>query len=204
MNKVVLLAATFVLSTGVMLGQSSPTAIDNERPNAAPDQMQRDTTQSTPGIVPHQPPETTANPNRTGTMPDTTLPSTTIDDQQPGNSTTGSPSSTMGTTGSTPATDQSTTGNQSGNLPDGDNPQKPKSDSTQPHGTYSSGSSNPGSSANGASSNDMSGTSPKADSTTDSANPQTTTPHIATHAPDAGTEMNPAALEISAAEKVRN
>jgi hypothetical protein len=50
----------------------------------------------------------------------------------------------------------------------------------------------------------MSGTSPKADSTTDSAIPQTTTPHIATHAPDAGTDMNPAALEVSVAEKIRS
>ena len=45
----------------------------------------------------------------------------------------------------------------------------------------------------------MSGTNPKPDTkpdnSTNSTNPQTTPPHIATHAPDAGTEMNPASLE---------
>jgi hypothetical protein len=201
MNRLILLAATFVLSTGMMFAQSSPAATDRGQPNAAPDQMQRGTPQATPPIVPHQPPETTANPDRPEATPQTTLPSTTIDDQQPGNSTTGSPSSTMGTTGSTPGTDQSTTGNQSGNLPNDtqtpktDNTPKPKTD-TEPHDRYSSGSNNPNSSANGASSDDMSGTTPRPDNSTNSTNPQTTPPHIATHAPDAGTVMNPASVEL--------
>jgi hypothetical protein len=208
MNKVVLLAATFVFSTGVMLGQSSPTATDTGRPTAAPDQT-LPATRATPPIVPHQPPETSANPDRPGATPDTALPSTTIDDQQPGNSTTGSPASTMGTTGSTPGTDQSTSGNKSGNTPDhmqvpkGDNTQNPRPDSTEPHDKYPSGSSNPSSSANGASGSDMSGTSPRPDNSTNSTDP-TTPPHIATHVPDPGTETNPASMELSAAAKIRN
>jgi hypothetical protein len=193
MNRLVLLAATFVLSTGMMLGQSSPEEIQNVRPNPAQDQTQPGAP-PTPPMVPRQPPDTTANPDRPGATPETTLPNTTIDDQQPGNSTTGSPSSTMGTTGSTPGTDQSTDGNQSGAKPD--NTQTPDTKPTQPHEGYASGSSNPNSSANGASSNDMSGTNPKPDDTTNSTNPQTTSPHIATHAPDAGTVMNPASVEL--------
>jgi hypothetical protein len=204
-----LLAATFVLSTGVMLGQSSPTATDTGRPTAAPDQTQRGT-HATPPIVPHQPPETSANPDRPGAPPDTALPNTTVDDQQPGNSTTGSPSSTMGTTGSTPGTDQSTSGNKSATTPDnvqvptGDNTQNPRPDSTEPHDKYHSGSSNPSSSANGAGSNDMSGTTPRPDSTTTSPAPDNPTPHIATHVPDPGSETNPASMELSAATKIRN
>jgi len=52
----------------------------------------------------------------------------------------------------------------------------------------------------------MSGTTPKAenpkaetpkpDNSTNSTNPQTTPPHIATHTPDAGTVMNPASVEL--------
>lgn len=200
MNRLILLAATFVLATGVMQGQSSPTAIQTERPNAAPDQTQQGTVanpHATPPIVPHQRPETSANPDRPGAAPQTTLPNTTIDDQQPGNSS-GSPASTMGTTGSTPGTEQSPEGNKS-NKPD--STQAPENKPAPPHETSPSGSSNPSSSANGASSNDMSGATPKAenphpDNSTNSTNPQTTPPHVATHVPDPGTEMNPAALEL--------
>lgn len=204
MNKLVLLAATFVLWTGVMLAQSSPRAIDNQKPNATPDQAQRGP-QATPPIVPHQSPETTANPARPEATPEGKLPNTTIDDQQPGNSTTGSASSTMGTTGSTPGTEPSAEpsreGNKSGTAP---NPQTPDSKSTEPHDRYQSGSNSPNSPANGASSDDMSGTNPKPESSkpgssTNSTNPQTRPPdiatHTATHTPDAGTEMNPAAVE---------
>ncbi len=200
MNKLVLLAATFILSAGVMLGQTSPEAINNVRPTPNQDQTQPGAP-PTPPIVSHQRPGTTTNPDRPEATPETTLPNTTIDDQQPGNSTTGSPSSTMGTTGSTPGTDQSTTGNQSGNLPSdtktpkGDNTQKPKSD-TEPHDQYSSESSSSSSSANGASSNDMTGTNPRPDNTTNNTTPQTAPPHIATHTPDAGTVMNPASVEL--------
>lgn len=193
MNRLILLAATLVLSTGVMLGQSSP-ATDKGQPNAA-DQTQNGTMtnpQATPPIVPHQPPETTANPDRPEATPETKLPSTTIDDQQPGNST--SPSSTMGTTGSTPGSEPSAEGNKSGTPPD--KKPTPDSKSTEPHQAYPSGSSSPNSPANGASSNDMSGTSPHPDNSTNSTNPQTTTPHIATHAPDAGTVMNPASVQL--------
>lgn len=202
MNKVVLLAATFVLSSGVMLGQSSPTAGDTGRPTAAPDQMQP-STQPAPKIKDHSTTNPTANPDRTGATPATALPSTSVDDQQPGNSTTGSSSSTMGTTGSTPGTDQSTTGNKSGTTPN--NTQTPDDNSARPHDKCPSGSSNPSSSANGASSNDMSGTNPRPDSTTtNSPNPQSTPPHIATHVPDPGTETNPASLELPVAAKIRN
>lgn len=156
MKKVILLAATFVLSTGVMLAQSSATAGDSQKPDATPDQAQR-APQATPPIVPHQPPETIANPDHPGATPETRLPSTTIDDQQPGNST-GTPSSTMGTTGSTPGTEPSAEpspeGNKSGTSPNAQPDTKP----TEPH-----------------------------------------EPHIATHTPDAGTEMNPAAFEPVAA-----
>ncbi|MFZ0705457.1 MAG: hypothetical protein WAM71_07635 [Candidatus Korobacteraceae bacterium] len=196
MNRLVLLAATLVLSTCVMVGQKSPAATDESQSNAAPGQMQRGTA-ATPPMVPHQPPDTIANPDRNGTTPETTLPNTTVDDQQPGNSTTGSPASTMGTTGSTPATEQSPDGNKSGTTPN--HTQTPDTNSTQPHQAYPSGSSSPNSSANGASSDDMSGTNPKPDTkpdnSTNSTNPPTTPQHIATHAPDAGTEMNPASLE---------
>ena len=192
MNRLFLLAATVILSTGgVMLAQSSPTASDTGKPSSASEQAQPGA-KATPPLVPHQPPETNASPAHPEGTPQTTLPSTTINDQQPGNSTTGSPASTMGTTGSTPGTDPSTEGNKSGAKPD--NQQEPESKPTQPHAGYSSGSSNPNSSANGASGDDMSGTNPKPDST---ANPQTTPPHIArTHSPDAGTVMNPASLEV--------
>ncbi len=199
MKKVILLAATFVLSTGVMVAQSSTTAIDNQKPNATPDQSQR-APQATPPMVPHQPPDTIANPDHAGATPETRLPSTTIDDQQPGNST-GSPSSTMGTTGSTPGTEPSAEpspeGNKSGTTPN--RTQTPETKSTEPHERYQSGSSSPNSPANGASGDDMSGTSPHPESPTNSTNPQTAPPHIATHAPDAGTEMNPAAFEPVAA-----
>lgn len=193
MNRLVLLAATFVFATGVALAQSSPTANDTGKPSSASEQAQPGV-KATPPLVPHQPPETSADPGRPGATPQTTLPSTTIDDQQPGNSTTGSPASTMGTTGSTPGTDQSTEGNKSGAKPD--NAQPPDTKSTEPHAAYPSGSSNPNSSANGASSDDMSGTNPRPDKSSGSTNPQSTPPHIATHAPDAGTVMNPASVEL--------
>ena len=199
MKRLVLLAATIVLSATVMLGQSSPAATDESQATASPTQMQRGTP-ATPPIVPHQRPDTTANPDRPGMTPETTLPSTTIDDQQPGNSTTGSPASTMGTTGSTPASEQAPEGNKSGTTPN--NTQTPETKSLQPHDRYSSGSNSPNSPANGASGDDMSGTNPrldtKPDNSTNSTNPQTTPPHIATHTPDAGTEMNPAAVETPA------
>jgi hypothetical protein len=206
MNRLILLAATIVLSTGMMLAQNSPAATDKEQPNASPDQMQRGRPRATPPILPHQPPDTSANPDRPEAAPPTTLSSTTIDDQQPGNSTTGSPSSTMGTTGSTPGTEQSSDGNKSGAKPD--NTQTPDTKPTQPHDRYASGSSNPNSSANGASSDDMSGTNPKPDNkpddTTNSPHPQAAPPHIATHAPDAGTEMNPASVELVTATTVQH
>jgi hypothetical protein len=41
----------------------------------------------------------------------------------------------------------------------------------------------------------MSGTSPHPDNSTNSTNPQTTPPHSA-RMPDAGTEMNPASVEL--------
>ena len=204
MNRLILLAATVVLSTGVMLGQNSP-ATDTGQPNAAPDQTQHGTQanpQATPPIVPHQRPDTTANPDRPeaapeSTAPGTRLPNTTIDDQQPGTSTT--PSSSMGTTGSTPGTEPSAEpsaeGNKNGTTPD-DKRMPPETKPTEPHEISPSGSSNPSSSANGASSNDTSGTSPHPDNSTDSTNPQTTPPHLATHTPDAGTVMNPASVEL--------
>ena len=214
MNRLILLAATIVLATGVMFAQSSPEAIENTRPDAAHAQTQPGT-QATPPMVPHQPPDTTADPDRSGATPQTTLPSTTIDDQQPGSSTTGAASSTMGTTGGTPGGVESTEGNKSGTTPNdtqvpkSDNTQNAKPDKTEPHGRYSSGSDNPSSSANGASSDDMSGTSPRPDTKpdttpdnrTNSTNPQTTPPHAATHTPDAGTEMNPASLEVPVSEQ---
>ena len=210
MNRLILVAATLVLSTGVMLGQSSPEAIENTRPNAAPGQTQPGA-QAAPPMVPHQRPDTTVNPDRSGATPQTALPSTTIDDQQPGNSTTGAASSTMGTTGSTPGSVESTEGNKSGTTPNdaqvpkGDTTKNAKPDKTEPHDRYSSGSSNPSSSANGASSDDMSGTSPRPNSKPDttpenSTNPQTASPHVATHTPDPGTEMNPAAVELPMSE----
>ena len=212
MNRVVLLAATFVLSTGVMLGQSSPTATDTGRPTAAPDQTQRgDTSTRLRLSCLISPRKRRPIPIAPGAPPDTALPNPTVEDQQPGNSTTGSPSSTMGTTGSTPGTDQSTSGNKSATTPDnvqvptGDNTQNPRPDSTEPHDKYPSGSSNPSSSANGASGNDMSGTTPRPDgTTTTSPTPNNPTPHIATHVPDPGTETNPASMELSAATKIRN
>jgi hypothetical protein len=51
----------------------------------------------------------------------------------------------------------------------------------------------------------MSGTNPRPEKKpddTNSTNPQTTPPHIATHAPDAGTEMNPAAMELPVSAEV--
>ena len=75
MNRLVLLAATFIFSTGIMLAQSSPTAGDTGKPNAAPEQAQPGT-KATPPLVPHQPPETSADGGRPGATPQTTLPST--------------------------------------------------------------------------------------------------------------------------------
>lgn len=203
MKRLALLAATFVMFTGLALGQNtSPATTDNQSPAAAPDQMRQQTQPVAPNPSDRSNPAS-MNPDRSTKTPESTLPSTTIDDQQPGNSTTGSTSSTMGTTGATPGTEPSASGNQSGNLPSdtqtpkGDETQKPKTD-TEPHDRYSSGSSNPSSPANGANSNDMSGTTPHEDNSTNNTNPQTTTPHMATHVPDAGTQMNPAALEVAA------
>lgn len=209
MNRLALLAAIFVMLTGLALAQNtSPATTDNQNPAAASDQMQQQSQPPTRNPGDRNNPDNPAsmNPDRSTKTPESTLPSTTIDDQQPGNSTTGSPSSTMGTTGATPGAEPSASGNQSGNLPSdtqtpkGDVTQKPKTD-TEPHGKYSSGSSNPASSSNGANSNDTTGTTPHPDNSTNSANPQTTPPHIATHVPDAGTQMNPASLAVVTAEK---
>jgi len=193
MNKLVLLAAIFVMATGVMIGQNSPTTSDKGQSDAAPGRTQRGTS-ATPPIVPHQRPDTTANPDRPGATPETKLPSTAIDDQQPGNSSSGSPSSTMGTTGDTPGTEQSPDGNKSGTTPD--KTQTPETKPTEPHDRYPSGSNSPNSPANGASGDDMSGTSPHTETTPNGTNPQATPPHVATHAPDAGTQMNPASVEL--------
>lgn len=191
MTRLLLLAATIVLSAGMMLGQSSAAGTAAQSPNATPDQAQPGAPQATPPIVPHQRPETSANPDRPDAAPQPPLPNTTVDDQQPGTSS--RPSSTMGTAGNTTGTEPSAEGNKSGTTPN--NTQTPKTQPSEPHDRYSSGSNSPNSPANGASGDDMSGTNPHPNNSTNSTNPQTTPPHIATHVPDAGTEMNPASLQ---------
>jgi len=206
MHRLALLAATFVMFTGLALGQSQTTSpvTDDGRSTVSPDQTERQTQPTSP-LPPSLPDaNTTANPDRSNSVPGARLPSSTIDDQQPGRS--AKPSSTMGTTGSTPGTEPAPEGNKSvitpknGQTPDDNSMAKPHTSDD----TYSSGSSNPSSSANGASSNDASGTPAKHDKSNDNTDPQTTTPHIATHTPDPGTEPNPASLMVPVASTSQN